>query len=62
LLTKLVTRKQTSLTCASRDEAERMAAVTEANGGDLRSARRMMAAGKRKSPLAGTWFWSTSGC
>ena len=31
------TRKQTSLTYVSRDEAVRMAAVIEANGGDLRS-------------------------
>jgi len=31
------TRKQTSLTYVSRDEAVRMAAGIEANGGDLRS-------------------------
>ena len=38
LFRERATRKQTSLTYASRDEAERMAAVIEANGGDLRSA------------------------
>ena len=32
------TRKQTSLTYTSKVEAEQMAAVVEANGGDLRSA------------------------
>jgi len=38
LFRERATRKQASLTYASRDEAERMAAVIEANGGDLRSA------------------------
>jgi len=51
LFRERATRKQTSLTYASRVEAERMAAVIEANGGDLRSAQRVMAASKRKSPL-----------
>lgn len=51
LFRERATRKQTSLTYASRVEAERMAAVIEANGGDLRSAQRVTAASKRKSPL-----------
>ena len=51
LFRERATRKQTSLTYSSKDEAERMATVIEANGGDLRSAQRVMAAAKRKSPL-----------
>src|SRR6478735_8108387 len=51
LFRERATRKQTSLTYSSRDEAERMATVIEANGGDLRRAQRVMAAAKRKSPL-----------
>jgi len=38
LFRERATRKQASLTYASRDEAERMAAVIEANGGDHRTA------------------------
>ena len=51
LFRERATRKQTSLTYASRVDAEQMAAVIEANGGDLRSAQRVMAASKRRSPL-----------
>ncbi len=45
------TRKQTSLTYASRVHAEQMAAVNQSNGGDLHSAQRVMAAATRRSPL-----------
>jgi len=50
LFRERATRKRTSLTYASRVEAERMAAVIEASA-DLRSAQRVTAASKRKSPL-----------
>lgn len=43
LFRERATRKQTCLTYASLVEAEQMAAVIEANGGDLRSAQRVMA-------------------
>lgn len=51
LFRERATRKQTSLTYTSKVEAEQMAAVVEANGGDLRSAQRVMAAAKRRTPL-----------
>ena len=40
LFRERATRKQTSHTYTSKVEAEQMAAVVEANGGDLRSAQR----------------------
>ena len=51
LFRERATRKQTSFTYVSRVEAKRMAAVIEANGGDLGSAQRVISAAKRGSPL-----------